>query len=97
MIKAFKPEVETTPVDTTRSLRSTCSTTSIYGTDVVASTNKSVIENISRHVVYGELNLFFQDCLPLLIWEFIGFHSVLYKNEVIVIIKIFLIVILPVK
>ncbi|XP_044753741.1 glycerol-3-phosphate acyltransferase 1, mitochondrial isoform X3 [Coccinella septempunctata] len=51
MIKAFKPDVENIPIEV-RTHRSTCSVSSIYGTDVVANTNKSVIENISRHVVY---------------------------------------------
>ncbi|XP_045473576.1 glycerol-3-phosphate acyltransferase 1, mitochondrial isoform X3 [Harmonia axyridis] len=51
MIKALKPDVEQSPKEK-KKLTSTCSTSSIYGTDVVSSSNKSVIENISRHVVY---------------------------------------------
>lgn len=42
-----------TTVPSKRSLKSNPSTTSLYGTDVVSDEHKSLVESISKHVIYG--------------------------------------------
>lgn len=36
-------------------LKSNPSTTSLYGTDVVSDEHKSLVESISKHIIYGKL------------------------------------------
>lgn len=40
-------------VPSKRLLKSNPSTTSLYGTDVVSDEHKSLVESISKHVIYG--------------------------------------------
>lgn len=38
----------------TRSLKSTMSSSSLYGTDVIVEEHRQLVDSIARHVVYGE-------------------------------------------
>ncbi|KAK9877273.1 hypothetical protein WA026_017664 [Henosepilachna vigintioctopunctata] len=51
LVKTFKSTSENGLCEK-RTLSSTASTSSIYGTEVLPNTNKNIIENISRHIVF---------------------------------------------
>lgn len=48
-------KIQTSNGGPTKKLRSNPSTTSLYGTDVVSDEHKSLVEKISKHVIYGML------------------------------------------
>ena len=42
------------PANGLKMLKSNPSTTSLYGTDVVSDEHKTLVESISKHIIYGE-------------------------------------------
>lgn len=57
MIKTFQAQQNKLALKSspeTRSLKSTMSNTSLYGTDVIVEEHRQLVDNIAQHVVYGE-------------------------------------------
>ncbi|XP_022917375.1 glycerol-3-phosphate acyltransferase 1, mitochondrial isoform X2 [Onthophagus taurus] len=52
LIKTFNSNGRTTKAPVAKMLKSNPSTTSLYGTDVVSDEHKTLVENISKHVIY---------------------------------------------
>lgn len=52
MIKTFQAQQNRSSPK--RTLKYTMSNSSIYGTDVIVEEHRQLVDNIARHVVYGE-------------------------------------------
>ena len=56
MIKTFQAHQNRSPLGSPakKPLKYTMSNSSIYGTDVIIEEHRQLVDNIARHVVYGE-------------------------------------------
>lgn len=59
MLRSFQTQQNQLLAKTTvnRPLKSTVSSSSLYGTDVVVEEHRQLVDNIAKHVIHGELKL----------------------------------------